>query len=189
MEAKTCRFGTILDSATRSTSCRQFFEIHFRCGESPTLLPFEPLILTPRGKIVDDCLPLRFCRQFFFVHVPDIIGKMNSKKTASQNKISIKFYIRQWTVENVRTNIMVTPCQKTTRHVFMFSSEQLKKSAPGAVQYCRLHVDYLSKMKSPPSCMIKESDRTLKRIRWKTVEYDSRCLISYVHLRSEQCRI
>ena len=33
MEIKTCRFGPISDSATRSTSCRRFFEIHFRCGD------------------------------------------------------------------------------------------------------------------------------------------------------------
>ena len=37
MELKMCRFRTIPDSATRSTSCRRFFKIHLRCGESPTL--------------------------------------------------------------------------------------------------------------------------------------------------------
>ena len=31
METKTRRFGTISDSATRSTSCSRFFEIHFHC--------------------------------------------------------------------------------------------------------------------------------------------------------------
>ena len=65
IETKTCRFGTISDSATRSISCRRFFEIHFRCGESLTLLPFKPLILTPPAKIVDNCLPLGFHPQFF----------------------------------------------------------------------------------------------------------------------------
>ena len=34
-------------------------------------MPFKPLILTPPAKIVDNCLLLRFRRQFFCVHVPD----------------------------------------------------------------------------------------------------------------------
>ena len=42
-----------------------FSKINFCCGESPTLLPFKLLILTPPAKIVDNCLPLRFRRQFF----------------------------------------------------------------------------------------------------------------------------
>ena len=33
MEMKTCQFGTISDSATRSTSCRRFFGIRFGCRE------------------------------------------------------------------------------------------------------------------------------------------------------------
>ena len=37
METKTCRFGTMSDSATGSTYCRRFFKIRFRCRESPTL--------------------------------------------------------------------------------------------------------------------------------------------------------
>ena len=65
METKTCQFRTISDSATRSTSWRQFFKIHFGCRESLTLLPFKPLILTPPAKIVDNCLLLRFLQQFF----------------------------------------------------------------------------------------------------------------------------
>ena len=84
IETKTCRFGTISDSATCSTSCRRFFKIHFRCGESPTLLPFKPLILTPPAKISDNWLLLQFFRKFFCVRVTDIIRKPN-KKNASWN--------------------------------------------------------------------------------------------------------
>ena len=48
---------------------------------------------------------------FFCVHVPEIIRKLNNKKTPSWNKISIKFYFQIWAVKNVITNTMVTPCQ------------------------------------------------------------------------------
>ena len=53
----------------------------------------------------------------------------------------MKFYIRKWLVDNVRTKTMVKPCQKNLRHVFMFSLYQYKKSAPGMVQHCRLRMD------------------------------------------------
>ena len=39
-------------------------------------VPLKPLILTPPGKIVNNCLPLGFHWQFFCVHVPDIISKL-----------------------------------------------------------------------------------------------------------------
>ena len=42
-------------------------------------LPLKPLILTPPAKIVDNCLPLGFHPQFFFVYVPDIISKLKKK--------------------------------------------------------------------------------------------------------------
>ena len=128
METKTCQFGTILDSSTRSTSCWSFLEINFRCGESPTLLTFKLLILTTPAKVVDNYLPLRFCRSFFGVCVPNITRKLDNKKTASRNNISIKFYIPQWTVENMRTNTMVTLYQKNAWHVFMLSSDQYNKA-------------------------------------------------------------
>ena len=47
----------------------------------------------------------------FFVHVPDIIIQPN-KKTAWWNNIPIEFYVRKWTVDNVITNNMGTPCQR-----------------------------------------------------------------------------
>ena len=129
METKTCRFGIISDSATRSTSCWRFFNICFRFGESLTLLPFKPLILTPPAKIVDNRLPLQFFRKFFFLRIPDLIRKLNNNKTASRNKMSIKFYIRQWVVKNVRTITMVKTCPKKVQHAFMFSLDQYKKRA------------------------------------------------------------
>ena len=36
-------------------------------------VPLKPLILTPPAKIVDNCLPLGFHRQYFFVRVSDIV--------------------------------------------------------------------------------------------------------------------
>ena len=80
-------------------------------------------------KIVDNCLPLVFRQQFFCPRVPDIISKPKNKKTASRNKMLIKFYITQWTVEDDRTKTMVTPFQKNARHFFMYSPDQYKKRA------------------------------------------------------------
>ena len=102
---------------------RRFFGINLFCGESLTLFPFKPLILIHPAKIVNNCLPLRFRQKFFaYVRVPDIIGNLKNKKTASWNKMTIKFYIWQLTVQNSRANTMVTPCQNNARHVFMLSS-------------------------------------------------------------------
>ena len=65
--------------------------------------------------------PSKNCRQMpsaatssevFCVRIIDTIGNLINKKTASRKKMSIKFYIRQWTFVNVRTNRMVTLCQK-----------------------------------------------------------------------------
>ena len=103
-------------------------------------VPLKPLILTPPAKIVNSCLPLGFHQQFFFVRVRDIICKLKNKKSASWNKMSIKLYIPQWTVDNVRTNNMVTLCQKSARHVFMLSTDQYIKNVPDAVQYCGICV-------------------------------------------------
>ena len=57
------------------------------------------------------------------------------QKTASQNKISIKFYIPQWTVENVRKNNMVTPCQKRRATYFyvIYRSIFKKRARCGSV--------------------------------------------------------
>ena len=96
------------------------FEILFHCGESTTLFPLKPLILTHPAKIIDNCLLLRLFRQFFCVCSPDIISKPSNK-----NK---KFFIPQCTIENSRTKTMVTRCQKNARHVFMFSSDKYKKA-------------------------------------------------------------
>ena len=79
METKTCQFRTILDSATRSTSSRRFFTIYFRLGESPTLLPFKPLILTPPEKYLTIAFRWDLIG-IFFVRVPDIISNMKNKK-------------------------------------------------------------------------------------------------------------
>ena len=91
---KTCQFLLVLDSAIRSTSCLWFFGIRFRCGESPTFLPFKPLIMTLPAKIVNNCLPLRFCRLFFASASLTTSANWATAKTASLNKMSIKFIFR-----------------------------------------------------------------------------------------------
>ena len=48
--------------------------------ETEENVPLEPLILTPPGKIVDNCLLLGFHRHFFCICVPDIISKLKYKK-------------------------------------------------------------------------------------------------------------
>ena len=91
-------------------------------------VPLKPLLLMPPAKIVDNCLLLGFHRQFFCVRIPDIISKLKNKKTASPDKMSIKFYILQWAVKNISTHNMVTPCQKNRATCCMFSTDQYKKS-------------------------------------------------------------
>ena len=138
---KTCRFRTISDSATHSTSCQKFFEIHFHCGESPTLLPFKTLILTAPVKIVNNCLPLQFCWQFSFAYM-SLISSENwiTKNHTSWKKTSIKFYFQIWAFDNVITNTMVTPCQNKRETWFYVLFISINKIAPRRVQYCRIRV-------------------------------------------------
>ena len=128
MKAKMCRFGTISNSVTRSTSCWRFFKNRFCCVESLTLLPFKTLILTPPAKIVNNFLPLWFRRPFFLRPRPWHHQQTEHQKTSSWNNMSIKFYVRKWTVDNVRTNTMMTPCPKNGERLFILSSDQYKKS-------------------------------------------------------------
>ena len=62
--------------------------------------------------------------------------------------MSIKLYILQWTVDDVRTKTMVKPCQKKRATYFYALYRSIWKSAPGTVQYYGLRVDYLSKTKA-----------------------------------------
>ena len=84
-------------------------------------VPLKPLILRPPAKIVDNCLALGFHRQFFLRMRP-WHHQQTEKKTASRNMMSIKFYIPQWTVNNVRTNNMVTQCQKKRAACFYWNN-------------------------------------------------------------------
>ena len=58
-------------------------------------VPFKPLILTPPAKIIDNCLPLGFHRQFFCVRVPDIISKLKNKKNcqSEQDVDQVLYYV------------------------------------------------------------------------------------------------
>ena len=120
METKTRRFGTISDLYTPSTSCRRCFEIKFSCGDSPTLLPFKPLILTPPAKIVDNCLPLGFYQQFFCVRVPNIISNMKNKKLPAGTRCWSSYTMPEQTPWRHRA-------KNPSRYVFMLSSDQYKK--------------------------------------------------------------
>ena len=121
METKTCRFRTILDPATHSTSCQKFFEIHFHCGESPTLLPFKPLILTAPVKIVNNCLPLQLCWQFSFAY---------TSLTSSENRITKNLQLEQYVNQVLFSDMGGRQCHnkhhgdtmpKQTRNMFLFS--------------------------------------------------------------------
>ena len=99
-------------------------------GESPTLLPFKPLILTSPEKLSTIFFRCNFVGSFFCVRVPDIIRKPNNKKTASRNNMLIKFYIPQWAVDNIRTKTIVKPCQKNPRGIFLcYFQINIKKAA------------------------------------------------------------
>ena len=54
-------------------------------------VPLKPLILTPPGKIVNNCLPLGLYWQFFLRTHPRHHQKNEQVKTASRNKMFIKF--------------------------------------------------------------------------------------------------
>ena len=64
------------------------------------------------AKIVNNHLSLGFHQQLFAYAFLTSPANWKTKKPASRNKMSIKFYILQWTVENVITNSMMTPWQK-----------------------------------------------------------------------------
>ena len=81
-------------------------------------VPPKPLILTPPEKSLTTAFCWDLTGSFFCVRVPDIISKLKNKKTASRNKISIKFYIPQWTVDNTRKKNRDTVPEKA-RGVFL----------------------------------------------------------------------
>ena len=67
--------------------------------------------------------------------------QQNGKKTASRNKMSIKFFIPQWTVNNVRTNNMVKQCQKKRAACFLmvsYSNKNMPHAFSGTVSPCCL---------------------------------------------------
>ena len=60
--------------------------------ETKEKVPFNPLIPTPPAKIVDNCLLLQFCRQFFCVHVPGIISETKNKNCQSERDVDEVLY-------------------------------------------------------------------------------------------------
>ena len=91
-------------------------------------LAFNPLIPTPPEMFWQ--LPsatISFTVIFAYV---SLITSANWTTKNCQSKQDVdKVYIRQWTVDNIRTNTMVTLCSKTAQNMFMLSSAQYKKRA------------------------------------------------------------
>ena len=130
MESMTCQFGSIFGFCHVIHLLPAVFRKSFLLQRISDLLALQAAHTDAPWKNYRQLPSAAILSVFFLsVHVPDIIIKLNNQKTASRNKMSINFYIPQWTVENTRTNTMVTPCQKNARHVFMFSSDQYKKCA------------------------------------------------------------
>ena len=105
----TIRGGGCKGRSIRS-SCKGNSIVDVPCS----LVVYHPFVLQESicacsMKNFDSCLPVGFHWQFFCEHAPDIISIMKNKKTSSQNKISIKFYLSQWTVDDFRRNNMATP--------------------------------------------------------------------------------
>ena len=122
METETCRFGTISDSAMRSTSCWCFFRNSFLLSIIANLLDLQAAHTDAPWK---NCwqLPSDEILSADFLVYPTLTSLTNwtTIKTASRNKISIKFYVWKWAVDNVITKTMVTPCQKNLRNMFLRS--------------------------------------------------------------------
>ena len=57
-------------------------------------------------------------------------------------------------MDNIRTKMMVGPCPKNRATCFYGFLRSILKSAPGAVHYCGIRVDYPSKPKFSPSCRL-----------------------------------
>ena len=57
----------------------------------------------------------------FFAYAT-LTSSENWKKTDIRNKMSIQFYIPQWTVNNVKTKNMVTQCQKKCADCFYWNN-------------------------------------------------------------------
>ena len=175
METKTCRFGTILDSATRSTSWRRFFEIHFCYGESLALFPFKLLILTIPAKIVDKLPSAAIVSAVFFRTCPWHHQKTEQQQNCrSEQDVDQVLYSamdgRQCqnkdhgdTVQKPRGMCLCSLCTKI-------------KSEPGAVQYCRICVDYLSKTKFPSRYIHKESKINISQFSYAFIVVTWTCI-------------
>ena len=118
------------------------FGIHLRCTEFSTLFPFEPLILTPPAKIVDNCLPLQFCPRFFPYALLTSLAIWKTKKLPVGTVCWSSFIFG-----NVRSEMPEqTPWwhrAKKTRGILYVLFRPILKSVAGAVHYCRLGVDYI----------------------------------------------
>ena len=98
-----------------------------------TLFHFKPLILTLPAMFFNNFLLLQFFWHFF-LHTPSSHHlQINNNKSASWNKMLVKFYIPQWKVNNVRTKIMVTPIKKEAPFLCYFQMNITKHVGCGSV--------------------------------------------------------
>ena len=134
METKMCRFGKTWIQPHAPPPVGGFLNFIFVAENCRPSCPSICSYWLPPEKIVYNSFPLVFHRKFCCVHVPYIIGNLKHKKTASWNKISIKFLIWKWTVSNARTNTRVTPCQKNATYFnILFRSINKNYAWRGAV--------------------------------------------------------
>ena len=76
--------------------------------------------------------------------------------------MSIKFYIPQWTVDNVITNNMVTPCQKKRAACFyvLYRSIQKKRARRGSLlrdTYVLLKIEvFLSQLQAKTNVLMNQ---------------------------------
>ena len=125
-------------------------------------VPLKPLTLTPPAKIVDNCLPLGFHWQFFYVRVPNIISKLKNKKLPFRTRCLSSFIFSNGRSTMREQTTWWHRSRKSAQHVFMFPKNQYKKISPDAVQYYGLHVFYSNYSYFKPSCTVQMKILTIK---------------------------
>ena len=138
-----CRFGTISDLSTHSTSRQRFSDLHFCCREAPTLLSFKTLIMTPPAKGFDNSLLLYGSLTSS--------AKLTTKNGQSEQNVDQVLYLSMEGQQCHNKHHSDTVPKKCV--IFFYALfRSISKSSPGAVNYCRLCAKYLSQRKFPPSC-------------------------------------
>ena len=121
-------------------------------SSSVIYLFFKSLYMPTLQKISTIDFRCNFVGSFFCVCVPDIIGKSNNnKKCQSEQDVNLVLYSEMDGQQFQNKEYGDTVPKKHVACAYVIFRSILK-SAPGAVQYCGIRVDYLSKTKFPLSC-------------------------------------